>query len=87
MEGIRGWGPILPGVRWLYARSSANQRSAIGVGVSPRCGVVLIRGNTVSVGGSSKLYTYGRIAELGITILPRCGKTSTLARGGSLAAR
>ena len=58
MEGIRGWGPILPGVRWLYARSPANQRSAIGVGVSPPCAVVLIPGNTVSLGGSSELYTY-----------------------------
>ena len=57
MEGIRGLEPILPGVRLFYARSPANQRSAIEVCVSTPCGVVLIRGNTVSLGGSSKLYT------------------------------
>ena len=36
MEGYlsRGWDPTLPGVRWLYIRTPANQRSADGTGVS-----------------------------------------------------
>ena len=50
MEGflIRGWEPILPGVRWLYVRSSANQRPANGAGVSTPCGAVSTRGSPFS---------------------------------------
>ena len=40
MEGFltRGWERILPGVRWLYVRSPADERSASGTGVSTPCG-------------------------------------------------
>ena len=48
---IRKRKPILPGVCWLYVRSPANQRQAIGVGVSTPCEVVSTRGITVFVPG------------------------------------
>ena len=37
---IRGWEPILPGVRQLYVRVPANQQSPSGAGVSTPCGAV-----------------------------------------------
>ena len=51
LEGFltRGWEIILPGVRWLYVRSPAYQRSAGGTGVSTPCG-------TVRPGGSPFLF-------------------------------
>ena len=57
MEGflIRGWEPILLGVRWLYVRSPANQRSASEAGVSIPCGEVSTRGITVFVPRLSEL--------------------------------
>ena len=57
MEGflIRGWEPILPGVRWLYVRSPPNQRSASGAGVSTPCGTFSTRGITVFVPKLSEL--------------------------------
>ena len=51
----RGWKLILPGVRWLYVRSPANQRSASRTGVSTPCGAVLTRGITVLVPRLSEL--------------------------------
>ena len=48
---IRGWDPILPGVRWIYKRSPANQRSACEAGVSKPCGAVSTRGTSGSSPG------------------------------------
>ena len=67
MEGflMRGWELILPGVRWLYVRSSANQRSASGTGVSTPCRAVSTRGITDFdfVPRLSELHMYGGISE------------------------
>ena len=73
MEGflMRRWEPILPGVRWLYVRSPANQRSASETGVSTPCGAVSTRGITVFVPRLSELKRYGRISNPGWeTIFP-----------------
>ena len=53
---IRRRHPILPGVRWLYIRTPANQRSAGGAGFSTPCGAVSTRGNSVFVPRLSELY-------------------------------
>ena len=60
MEGflIRGWELFLPGVHWLYERSTANQRSASGPGVSTPFGAVSDRGITVLVPRLSEMYMY-----------------------------
>ena len=60
MEGflIRGWELFLPGVHWLYERSTANQRSAGGPGVSTPFGAVSDRGITVLVPRLSEMYMY-----------------------------
>ena len=57
MEGFLIWGcePILPGVRWLYVRAPANQRSASGAGVSTPFGAVSTLGITVFVPRLSEL--------------------------------
>ena len=90
MEGflMRGWDPILPGVRWLYARSPANQRSAIGVGVSPPCGVILILDTPFPSPGRRSCRRIEVFLIWGYDpMFPGSGETSTFARGGSLAAR
>ena len=63
---IREWAPILPGVRWLYVRSPANQRSASRAGVSTPCGTVSTRGITVFVSMLSELSIYGGIPDPGM---------------------
>ena len=57
MEGyvVRGWETIIPGARWLFVRSPANQRSDSGSGVSTPCGAVLTRGIIVFVPGLLEL--------------------------------
>ena len=57
MEGFmtRGWQLILPGVRWLYVRSLANQRSPSGTRVSTPCGAVSTRGITAFIPRLSEL--------------------------------
>ena len=52
---MRGWEHIISGVRWLYVRSPANQRSASGTGVFMPCGAVSTRGITVFVPRLSEL--------------------------------
>ena len=46
---MRGWQLILPGVRWIFARSPANQGSASGTGVSTPYAAVLTRGITAFI--------------------------------------
>ena len=48
---IRRWEPILPGMRWLYGRARANQRSASGAGVSKPWGAVSTGGSSFSSPG------------------------------------
>ena len=55
---IRTREPILPGMRSLYVRSPANQRSASGTGVSTPCGTVSTRGICVFVPRLSELRSY-----------------------------
>ena len=91
MEGflIRGCELILSGVRWLYVRSSANQRSASGTGV-----FYTVRSKIDPEGSafSSPVCWSCRDVEgfliRGLElILPGCGGTSALSRGTTLAAR
>ena len=83
-----GMGTYLPGIRWLYARFPVNQRSAIGVGVSPPCGVILILDTPFPSPGRRSCRRIEVFLIWGYDpMFPGSGETSTFARGGSLAAR
>ena len=62
---IRGWEPILPGVRQLYVRVPANQQSPSGAGFPHRAGRFR-RGITVFVPRLSELYMDGEIYDPGM---------------------
>ena len=70
---MRGWEPILPGVRCLYVRSPANQRSVSGAGVSTPCGAVSTRGITLFVSRLPEFRRYGRIYNPGMGSYPPLG--------------
>ena len=70
---MRGWEPILPGVRWFYVRSPADQRSASGAGGSTPCGAVSTRGFTVFVPRFSELKRFERISDQGMGTYPPRG--------------
>ena len=74
----RGWERILPGVRWIYVRSSANHRSATGNGVSTPFWSFSTRGITDFVPRLSELQRFRRICSFGD------GNVSSSGCGGSM---
>ena len=85
---IRGWNPIVPGWRWLYARAPANQHSSGGVGVNTPWGAVSTRGTTVFVSGFSEFRCMEGFLNRGwVNILPGCDEIVGLPGGAIPAVR